>query len=240
MTGRRATRSKNGCSTCRIRKVKCDEVRPLCARCRTSGMSCEWLPPATKTPRPKAVASRCPSSSPLSKALVLQKQRTLLPRDLFGFSGSQQLANSLHLSPIDRDYLAYFPQCSVVRWVGKPWEWGFLRHLYSNFASQSSMVMRMILAVSASELENRRSTDPSLSVTTTVWGNPRAGVAHYSAALREFGGLLARCRDEKQLPSQSVVDEIVTAMFFMVTYEHLFCGEQTGLAAHLSGVHAFL
>jgi hypothetical protein len=202
-------------------------------------MSCEWLPsPAIS--RHKGDSRRSSSSShPSSSALVPRSHRMLLPRDAFGLSAGQQLANSLQLSSMDRDYLTYFPQCSVVRWAGKPWKWGFLRHLYSNFASQSSTAMRMILAVSASELENRRSTDPNLS-NSCMPVNARAGIAHYGAALGEFSGILAQCRDRKRLPTQTMVDEVIIALFFMVTYEMLFCDRQSGLAAHLSGVHAFL
>ncbi|KAL2868919.1 Rh-like protein/ammonium transporter [Aspergillus lucknowensis] len=42
MTGRHASRSKNGCNTCRRRKVKCGEERPVCARCISLRLSCEW------------------------------------------------------------------------------------------------------------------------------------------------------------------------------------------------------
>ncbi|KAL4948799.1 Rh-like protein/ammonium transporter [Aspergillus filifer] len=42
MTGRHAPRSKNGCITCRRRKVKCGEERPVCRRCFALGLSCEW------------------------------------------------------------------------------------------------------------------------------------------------------------------------------------------------------
>ncbi|KAL4946745.1 hypothetical protein BDV06DRAFT_208403 [Aspergillus oleicola] len=42
MTGRHAPRSKNGCITCRQRKVKCGEERPVCRRCSALGLSCEW------------------------------------------------------------------------------------------------------------------------------------------------------------------------------------------------------
>ncbi|CAD0084071.1 unnamed protein product, partial [Aureobasidium vineae] len=35
-------RSRNGCWTCRQRKVKCDEVRPVCASCSRLGKDCEW------------------------------------------------------------------------------------------------------------------------------------------------------------------------------------------------------
>ncbi|PYH46509.1 Zn(II)2Cys6 transcription factor domain-containing protein [Aspergillus saccharolyticus JOP 1030-1] len=34
-------RSRNGCNTCRIRRVKCDEERPHCRRCQTTGRKCD-------------------------------------------------------------------------------------------------------------------------------------------------------------------------------------------------------
>jgi hypothetical protein len=35
-------RSRNGCWTCRQRKVKCDEVRPVCGSCSRLGKDCEY------------------------------------------------------------------------------------------------------------------------------------------------------------------------------------------------------
>lgn len=37
-----ATRMKTGCLTCRKRKKKCDEKRPLCEFCMKRGIQCEW------------------------------------------------------------------------------------------------------------------------------------------------------------------------------------------------------
>lgn len=37
-------RSRNGCYTCRKRKVKCDERTPICIKCEYSGRGCEWPP----------------------------------------------------------------------------------------------------------------------------------------------------------------------------------------------------
>ncbi|KAE8349570.1 C6 zinc finger domain protein [Aspergillus coremiiformis] len=34
-------RTKSGCRTCRIRRVKCDEARPSCRRCISTGRSCD-------------------------------------------------------------------------------------------------------------------------------------------------------------------------------------------------------
>ncbi|KAL4896716.1 hypothetical protein BDV59DRAFT_112398 [Aspergillus ambiguus] len=42
-------RSKSGCMTCRIRKVKCDEEKPSCYRCRSTGRRCDGY---TQAPTP--------------------------------------------------------------------------------------------------------------------------------------------------------------------------------------------
>ncbi|KAE9379505.1 hypothetical protein N431DRAFT_460758 [Stipitochalara longipes BDJ] len=49
-------KSKTGCTTCRIRRLKCDETKPACARCTTTKRTCDFLHPAQVQPRtpPKA------------------------------------------------------------------------------------------------------------------------------------------------------------------------------------------
>jgi hypothetical protein len=39
----RKTRSKTGCTCCRLRKKKCDENRPICGGCRRLGFICSWI-----------------------------------------------------------------------------------------------------------------------------------------------------------------------------------------------------
>ncbi|KAL4862974.1 hypothetical protein BDV12DRAFT_34790 [Aspergillus spectabilis] len=49
-------RSRNGCITCRIRRVKCDEERPHCRRCQSTGRRCDGYmpPPARQQPQQQA------------------------------------------------------------------------------------------------------------------------------------------------------------------------------------------
>ena len=37
-------RSRTGCWTCRTRKVKCDEGRPICGQCTRLGHNCDYSP----------------------------------------------------------------------------------------------------------------------------------------------------------------------------------------------------
>ncbi|KAF8904488.1 hypothetical protein CPB84DRAFT_1773201 [Gymnopilus junonius] len=68
------TRSKTGCLTCRVKKIKCDETKPNCMRCTHGSRDCTWpdgVPTRKKnTPRRDDVDTR-PStagSSGLSEA----------------------------------------------------------------------------------------------------------------------------------------------------------------------------
>ncbi|KAH6889732.1 hypothetical protein B0T10DRAFT_561317 [Thelonectria olida] len=47
--GRRYIRSREGCLTCKRRKVKCDEQRPRCSHCERLNMECKWRPQARST-----------------------------------------------------------------------------------------------------------------------------------------------------------------------------------------------
>ncbi|KAK5224581.1 hypothetical protein LTR72_004362 [Exophiala xenobiotica] len=43
---------KTGCGTCKVRKVKCDEAKPKCNRCLSTGRKCDGYRPASDTPPP--------------------------------------------------------------------------------------------------------------------------------------------------------------------------------------------
>ncbi|KAG7404890.1 Lactose permease [Fusarium oxysporum f. sp. rapae] len=45
----RTQRSRGGCQTCRVKKVKCDETRPICRRCIRLELTCDY----TRLPRKK-------------------------------------------------------------------------------------------------------------------------------------------------------------------------------------------
>ncbi|KAK7043246.1 hypothetical protein VNI00_008600 [Paramarasmius palmivorus] len=72
------TKSRLGCFSCKERRVKCDEVHPICGNCEHRDMECVWPPskPATPSPRPPdhspAYTSPTPSfESPLGMIPVL-------------------------------------------------------------------------------------------------------------------------------------------------------------------------
>ncbi|KAK0485768.1 hypothetical protein IW261DRAFT_1415692 [Armillaria novae-zelandiae] len=55
------TRSKTGCMTCRVKKIKCDETKPNCMRCTHGQRDCTWpdgVPPRKKQPGRKGLVRR--------------------------------------------------------------------------------------------------------------------------------------------------------------------------------------
>ncbi|KEP49151.1 putative glycoside hydrolase family 43 protein [Rhizoctonia solani 123E] len=54
------TRSKTGCLTCRTKKIKCDETKPMCTKCVHGQRECTW--PKDVQVNPSAASSSTPSS----------------------------------------------------------------------------------------------------------------------------------------------------------------------------------
>ncbi|KAF7306103.1 Zn(2)-C6 fungal-type domain-containing protein [Mycena chlorophos] len=50
------TRSKTGCLTCRVKKIKCDEAKPVCMRCAHGQRDCNW--PDGAPARKRSVSSK--------------------------------------------------------------------------------------------------------------------------------------------------------------------------------------
>ncbi|KAK6533854.1 hypothetical protein TWF281_005205 [Arthrobotrys megalospora] len=62
-------RTRSGCFTCRARRVKCDEARPICERCAKGGRQCTF--PDTSTP--KSTRTKRKQSGTSSSAHVPEK-----------------------------------------------------------------------------------------------------------------------------------------------------------------------
>ncbi|KAJ5625829.1 hypothetical protein N7510_002138 [Penicillium lagena] len=65
-------KSRFGCRNCKLRKLKCDETRPRCMRCRTYGVLCNFgvnvpdLQPLSEELVRQAIGKRSGLPSPLS------------------------------------------------------------------------------------------------------------------------------------------------------------------------------
>ncbi|KAJ5488547.1 hypothetical protein N7539_003437 [Penicillium diatomitis] len=278
MSGRNAPRSKNGCSTCRRRKVKCGEERPVCSRCLNLNLYCEWGIPVKRArgtqarPLQPAPANndldqnnrlishagdelscntdvRLRDGSPLSWLGDLPYAKSPQLSSLFGSSGGPFLfrpslntpltmremtcANSLTLTETDRKYFDYFPSSSIVYYYMKGWRWSSFCYLYSGPAATNKVIMRMLLAMAASDMHRHGLVGRSP-------GRPTAddhGRYHYSLAVKEFRQLLETPRESVSIAELEV---IFATMFLMVTYEWQFGHSIRHLQLHLHGIRSLL
>ncbi|GAD97737.1 C6 finger domain protein [Paecilomyces variotii No. 5] len=79
-----SSKSKSGCLTCKIRRVKCDEAQPTCHRCSSTGRKCEYRAALSADPyspnqrvrrREETVSTVSPATSLLSASTAGNKER---------------------------------------------------------------------------------------------------------------------------------------------------------------------
>ncbi|KAF4121907.1 Fungal Zn(2)-Cys(6) binuclear cluster domain [Geosmithia morbida] len=86
-SGRRYARSREGCLTCKRRKVKCDEQRPRCSHCERLNMECKWRLQLRSAATPRRTSS--------SSAQVVETTRPPPPS-----SSSSQAPHNQTQSPV--------------------------------------------------------------------------------------------------------------------------------------------
>jgi Amt family ammonium transporter len=129
---------------------------------------------------------------------------------------------------MDQEYLQYFPSSSPIFYFMKGWEWSSFGYLYKKPAATSKIVMRMILAIAATDIsrQNRRQVAED------------HGRSHYGLAVQEFRALLAQV-DARNI-SSSELRTIFAIMFLMIIYEWVFGHSVRHLQLHLQGVWCLL
>lgn len=68
MVRKNHTKSRLGCLVCKKRKVKCDEAKPTCQRCKSSGRPCSYTTLLPNLPTPASNPTLLDESSPLATA----------------------------------------------------------------------------------------------------------------------------------------------------------------------------
>ncbi|KAF8813786.1 hypothetical protein BYT27DRAFT_7180544 [Phlegmacium glaucopus] len=110
------TRSKTGCLTCRVKKIKCDETKPNCMRCTHGSRECTWpegVPARKKGTAKKDSIDGRPStagSSGLSDASTPPTRERTPPRrpqidmNILPFSLRSSSDNFIHLQSMSSDH----------------------------------------------------------------------------------------------------------------------------------------
>ncbi|CAH6718439.1 hypothetical protein CLIB1444_01S06744 [[Candida] jaroonii] len=91
-------RSRNGCVTCKIRKKKCDEIKPLCSECKRLKKECIWVDhdkmDESKIKEIKKIVEKSESVNKLRK-----RKKTIVHGNLEDLPNAKRI-NSPGLSPI--------------------------------------------------------------------------------------------------------------------------------------------
>ena len=262
-------RETTGCLTCRIRKVKCDEQRPVCQRCKKASIKCDWLEPGqslsqTKTPNP-GTGSRNPKTlAPLSPATTVTPVQPHQPQDTetrddltsspLGISSQNSpqstlstnhipLSNSLQLSADERAAFLYIPDSVLVLYYGKPWKWSCISYIYTNIASQYSGVMKGFIAVAAMELKSREILAAQDGITPALSLDRAQRLGDIAAAHYSLALKDLSSLIDHVCHSQgrsSDINALFTMWFLILRFEE-YDAESTGTSlVHLDGIRSFL
>lgn len=87
------SRSRYGCLTCRKKKKRCDEVKPICGLCKKQSHSCNWKIPGTER-RNRTKTRRTSNSTNLDHLFTLEDSKSTL-----------ETAEELEIASLDKETL---------------------------------------------------------------------------------------------------------------------------------------
>ncbi|KAJ7496014.1 hypothetical protein B0H11DRAFT_2227009 [Mycena galericulata] len=95
------TRSKTGCLTCRVKKIKCDEAKPSCMRCTHGQRDCTWpegVPARKRASSVKESPDGGPSTASSTASPGMSEASS--PSSTRGHSPPLRAPNELNLPPL--------------------------------------------------------------------------------------------------------------------------------------------
>lgn len=217
-TGQRPGRSRTGCWTCRLKKVKCDEARPHCERCRRLRRLCSYGPLESESALVRSRRDANPGE------MTLQ-----LPA--FGSSPS-----SVELTAADHEAIRYFRTTFARLNHTKNPDFSVYSIIF-NIAEREPLVMHTLLALGSRGVETRRHQPPSRP-DRTLGHRGWSHLSHYSSALKHLTAELAK--DDHGSDAFNF-DVCCTALYLMLVYEQNHGdADRHGLANHLNGAAMIL
>ncbi|ATY66614.1 C6 zinc finger domain [Cordyceps militaris] len=207
-------RSRSGCRTCRLKKVKCDEVRPQCQRCGRLRRFCDY----SNQDEVYVSAVGKPGRANWGEMTI----------QLPAFSTS---TCSLSLTTTDHEAIRYFRTTFARRHHTKNPDFSVYSIIF-NIAQFEPLAMHAVLALACRAIQPRDQ---------LAYPNHQQNwrhLVHYSSALGRLKEEL-----EKGSTSQEAFnfDVCFTVLYIMMVYEQNFGGDSfAGLAHHLDGAATVL
>ncbi|KAJ5584380.1 uncharacterized protein N7459_004180 [Penicillium hispanicum] len=235
----KSSRSRQGCWTCREKKVKCDEERPQCRRCKRLDRECDYAPRRRK-PYPKrnrsakshlqSQANDAGSSIPTPAVSRESREIPLLdhsptspvtspisPSSLTRYNLS--VTGGFQPSLADQEAIGCFRTVVSASVDTKDPAYS-VPAIIASLGESNSMVMHMVCALGFQELSNQQAWDPS------------PAMEHYSSSML----LLAQAVQRPSSENATDLDSILATLWLMILYEQRYGdGIGQGLVAHLRG-----
>ncbi|KAH8707812.1 Aspercryptin biosynthesis cluster-specific transcription regulator atnN [Beauveria bassiana] len=205
------SRSRTGCRTCRLKKVKCDEARPQCQRCRRLRRFCDYSNQTELVAQDAMQANNHRGGQ-----LILQ-----LP----AFSSS---VCSISLTAVDHEAIRYFRTTFARRNHTKNPDYSVYSVIFT-IAQSEPLVMHTVLALACRAIQPRDEATTIISRRQN-WHH----LFHYSSALGRLKEELEKSPDSNEAFH---FDACFTALYVMLVYEQHFGDDDgfAGLAHHLQG-----
>ncbi|KAH8588506.1 hypothetical protein B0O99DRAFT_600739 [Bisporella sp. PMI_857] len=160
-------RSREGCLTCKIRRVKCDERKPGCLRCEKFGRVCDGYE-----------AKRSPTPAPSSKAV--SRPVRLLPSGLIQIAPSRMPPNIKFQEPHQEQYFRLFCD-ETSRACAGGWEHPLWEDIILRACHEEPCILQCAVAIAALDKSCK---------TKDVSSNYEAAEEHHRYALQQYGKAL--------------------------------------------------
>ncbi|KAM3497272.1 hypothetical protein MY10362_009371 [Beauveria mimosiformis] len=234
--GRNGPRSRQGCWTCRTKKVKCDETRPKCLRCIRLRLFCDYEPrdnnnkrqPPEKSQDGSSPEQCCRRRAVTSQPWLLQaapwRRAATMAMHMPVFSTA---ANSLKLTSLDHEAIRYYRTTFSQRHSTKNTDFSFYSVIFT-LAERDPRVMRGLLALGTRNMyQGKIEQSQKDHKATRGW----SGLGHYSAALRMMADTISAGED-----NLIDLDVALAAIYLMLMYEQKFGdAKYSGWMNHLRG-----
>ncbi|KAF2498613.1 hypothetical protein BU16DRAFT_524701, partial [Lophium mytilinum] len=184
---------RTGCETCKIRKIKCDEAKPHCLRCTSTGRKCDGY-----------------STSPVGRSFVNFNQSTIKP-----FIRADKSLHSLAGSPEESRYLNYYFHRAGPRLSGNLDSDLWMR-IVLQFASVEPAIRHATMVISYLYERGMEQRQTACPLVLPAQGK-RFYLKHYNEAIR---CLIARMQIESNALEISLVTCILFVCMEILRAEH--------------------
>ncbi|KUJ24547.1 uncharacterized protein LY89DRAFT_634700 [Mollisia scopiformis] len=214
-------KTRTGCATCKTRRVKCDEAKPHCNRCRKFGVECDGYPSLAPKTRTK-------------KALIVPKQdQVLMPRPP-ALTRLLPSASAGYQSEIEYLCFKTFQERAATELSGyfdtNIWRRTILQVCHEEEFARHAVVAIGALHTTMELVQSNVYSSPSSEVLNSLGTtHHRVALLHYDRALKLMGELTLR--DE-----ESALRCVLLSCLLTTCFENYIGNQDNALAAAQKGV----